>query len=94
MASSEDTSCVGCGKNITNAKGKQNLCNETSQHVEPLWSQLFVEELRWKGRDRGAPCDLVTPKMCRKCFIFYEQCTKSLNLLKENIVQCIRGFIT
>ena len=44
MASSEDISCVGCGEDITNAKGKRNQCNKTSRDVEPLWSQLFVEE--------------------------------------------------
>ena len=31
MASSEDISCVGCGEDITNAKGKRNLCHEASK---------------------------------------------------------------
>ena len=83
-------SCVGCSQDITNAKWKQNLCSEASQHVEPLWCQLFAEELWWKGRKREALCDLATtPKMCRKCFIFYEKRTKSLNLLKENILNAV-----
>ena len=51
--------CVGCGGDITNAKGKRTLCSEASQHVEPLWCQLFDEELRRKGGDRDAD-DLVT----------------------------------
>ena len=92
MASSAVISCVGCGQDITNAKGKRNLCSEASRHVEPLWCQLFVEELRRKGRNGEAPCDLVTiPKMCRKCFTFYEKYTKSLNLLKENIVNAVEA---
>ena len=33
--------CVGCGGDITNAKGKRTLCSEASQHVESLWCQLF-----------------------------------------------------
>ena len=84
--------CVGCGGDITNAKGKRTLCSEASQHVEPLWCQLFDEELRRKGGDGDAD-DLVTiRKMCRKCFTFFEKCTKSFNLLKENIVKAVEAF--
>ena len=64
--------CVGCGGDITNAKGKRILCSKASQHVELVWCQLFDEELRRKGRDGDAD-DLVTiRKMCRKCFTFFE----------------------
>ena len=79
-------------RDITNAKGKRTLCSEASQHVEPLWCQPFDEELRRKGGDGDAD-DLVTiRKMCRKCFTFFEKCTKSLNLLKENIIKAVEAF--
>ena len=36
-------SCVGCGANILNAKGKQTLCSEATQHVQPLWCRLLMK---------------------------------------------------
>ena len=92
METSVVISCVGCGANISNTKGKQTLCSEASQHVQPLWCQLFDEELQCKGRDEQAYHLLSIGKMCRKCFTCFEKCTKTLNLLKENVVKAVEVF--
>jgi len=54
--------CAGCGGNILNAKGKDVLNVEVSCHIQPLWCQLFNEELQCKEREAQAHLLVATVK--------------------------------
>ena len=56
---------VETSRNILNAKGKCVLNSEVSCHVQPLWCQLFNEELQHKEREAQAHLLAATVKMCR-----------------------------
>ena len=67
--------CVGCGDDVTNAKGKRSLSNKASYHVIPLLEMLVEEELVRLERDESFDSFISTHngKLCRKCFSSFEK---------------------
>lgn len=86
--------CIGCGSDISDAKGKRLLSSEASQHVKPLWCRIFDETLERKGIQAQA-CSFVTTisgRMCRRCFTSFERCTKLIDTLKNDVGKAVEAF--
>ena len=67
--------CVGCGDDVSNAKGKRSLLTTVSQHVVPLVEMFVEEELTRLGREESFDSFIATHngKLCRKCFSSFER---------------------
>ena len=54
--------CFGCGYDITDSRVKRSLYSNTSEHVRPLWCEIFDKEIVSKGIEVQAQ-RLVTSKL-------------------------------
>ena len=87
--------CIGCGSDISDAKGKRCLSTEASQHVKPLWCTIFDEELERRGiqaQGRSFVTTEVAGRMCRRCFMCFDRCTKLIDSLKNCVGKAIEAF--
>ena len=89
--------CIGCGSDISNAKGKRSLSTEASQHVKPLWCRIFDEELERRGIQAQASSFVttateITGRMCRQCFTCFDRCKKLIDSLKNGVGKAIEAF--
>ena len=79
--------CIGCGIDISDAKGKRSLSTGASQHVKPLWCRIFDEEL--ERREIQVQPSLITTeiaeRICRRCFTCFDRCTKLIDSLKNGL---------
>ena len=91
MSTSTAPSCLGCGKNIGEDRGKRLLHSESSKHVVPLWSSLFGDELRSRGKNLDV-LGLVEHeggRVCRRCFSALDRCTKLLDTVRAGITKAV-----
>ena len=82
--------CLGCGEDLIDARVRRSLETDSCQHVVPLWSQLFNDELQSREMD-ALPSQLLRSggKMCRRCFQTFERCTKLLDTVKSNVKKAV-----
>ena len=83
--------CFGCGCDITDSRVKRSLYSDASEHVRPLWCELFDKELVSKGIELQAQ-RLITSesgKMCRKCFAMFERCAKLLDSIRLDVAKAV-----
>ena len=86
--------CIGCGIDISDAKGKRSLSTGASQHVKPLWCRIFDEELERRGI-QAQPSFFTTEiagRICRRCFTCFDRCTKLIDSLKNGVGKAIEAF--
>ena len=79
--------CLGCGDDISAARGKRQLQTDASKHVLPLITHVLNEELKKLGYQDDEFCNRLIRdcgRVCRKCFSTYERCNKLLNGIREN----------
>ena len=90
--------CIGCGSDISDAKGRRSLSTEASQHIKPLWCRIFDEELERRGIQARANSFVTTEitsaagRICRRCFTCFERCIKLIDLLKNCVARAIEAF--
>ena len=88
--------CVGCGQDISNAKGRRLLYTDSCRHVSLSWAPLFDEELNQRGLLPRASTflnpqsgDSSLGRMCRRCFTVFERYGKMLSSIKETVAKAI-----
>ena len=73
---------AGCGEDLIDARVRRSLETDSCQHVVPLWSQLFNDELQSREMSQLLRSG---GKMCRRCLQTFERCTKLLDTVKSNV---------